>query len=282
MPPSLNDPVFVFTVQCFFSPCTSSHHHLLLRTRTPRHVRPPLPTNRAGELSTPPAAAPCPRATCLSPRLQSDESQTNDCTASQKLTIPPHLRSYFITAVSNVTFEDEAGEPRGKKRRKKKKQGSKTGQALIATYLGTDTLLFVPFLICLPQSPRKGLYSTLLSRIQMKSSPYNFHEEQAQNELKLALFELLLSINSDSTSHLLSTDRSGSNPTRLPCDVRPYYSSICSQSPQSAADSGNNLQERPTAKSSTVHKDPHRNQTAKNSANTSIHCSQSSPLFAPT
>lgn len=34
-PPSRNDPVFVFTVQCFFSPCTSTHHHLLLRKPQP-------------------------------------------------------------------------------------------------------------------------------------------------------------------------------------------------------------------------------------------------------
>lgn len=143
----------------------------------PRRQHPsplPLPTDRAGELSAPPAAAPCPRLTCLSPSLQPNESQTNDC-ASQELTIPPHLRSCFITAVSNVNFEDEAGEPGGKKRKKKKKWGSKTGQALIATYLGTDTLLFVPCLIIrLPSSPRKGWYSEWIA------SSYDFHQEQAQ------------------------------------------------------------------------------------------------------
>lgn len=50
MPPSLNDPVFVFTAQCFFlSPCTSTHHHLLLRKPPPPPTPLPLlPPHRQG------------------------------------------------------------------------------------------------------------------------------------------------------------------------------------------------------------------------------------------
>lgn len=94
--------------------------------RRRRLLNRPHPHHRAEELSTPSAAAPCPRLTCLSPSLQPNESQTNDG-ASEELTIPPHLRCCFITAVSNGSFEDESGEP-VRKERKERTGEKKTGQ----------------------------------------------------------------------------------------------------------------------------------------------------------
>lgn len=42
MPPTLNDPVFVFTLQCFFFfPLYLTHHHLVLRDPPPPNPRSP-------------------------------------------------------------------------------------------------------------------------------------------------------------------------------------------------------------------------------------------------